>query len=532
MFTDFQLQIVVVLLCIIVLLQIALYTQRARAARRPREDMAPSPSPRRKPAGKPAAAPVTPHAELPMAIARRNNRCRRAAGGAVRIITSAVRRKKQEEPKEEEPPVELILPKDATSGADQTRLLTARHSPGFNPARRLVEQALLRHSGTVRLDSQEHSPVTVRYLVDGVWHAGDTTEFEPAAAAIETLETLAGLGEPDVAATSGEFAAVYNSRPYDATITSRTTNSGRRVVVDFDIPQRPLVSIADIGVTPQIEAELRTVLDEGRGFLLLSAASDSGLRTTTNVLLNRMDRFQRDAVSLEDCHAGYAAVEAVDLKTYCSARGECPADLLPEVFHRDPHVVVVRDLINGRTVDALCGGLEASGRLVIGTVRAGGCVEALLRVLRLGADREAFAQHVTAVLNQRLIRKLCNACKQPYTPKPHVLRELGIADENDVLLYRRPPKSDEACPECGGIGYRGRTGLFELLVVGNRVRRQLAESPQSELLAAAATEDGMQCLREEGSRLVADGVTSVTELARVLKRFPLSEPAAEFTVPV
>ena len=123
------------------------------------------------------------------------------------------------------------------------------------------------------------------------------------------------------------------------------------------------------------------------------------------------------------------------------------------------------------------------------------------------------------MLNQRLIRKLCEDCKEEYTPSPEMLKKLGIPAGRVESLYR-PPKSEEdqpVCSNCGGLGYKERTSIFELLVVDDSIREVLTKQPKLEVLRKVARQAGNRTLQEEGIVLVAKGVTSVPELSRVLK---------------
>ena len=139
-----------------------------------------------------------------------------------------------------------------------------------------------------------------------------------------------------------------------------------------------------------------------------------------------------------------------------------------------------------------------------------------------GDARIQFAKAITAVVGQRLVRKLCESCKEPYAPTPQVLQQLGIPEGRVQAFYRPPqPNPDERrepCEHCGGIGYFGRTAIFELLTVGDTVRKVLTTNPKLDLLRQVARKDSMKSLQEEGVLLVAKGVTSLPELMRVLKQ--------------
>jgi type II secretory ATPase GspE/PulE/Tfp pilus assembly ATPase PilB-like protein len=157
-------------------------------------------------------------------------------------------------------------------------------------------------------------------------------------------------------------------------------------------------------------------------------------------------------------------------------------------------------------------------RLIIGTVRAKDSVEALLRVLALGVPAAVFAEGISGVLSQRLVRKLCPACREAYVPTPQILGQLGIPEGRVQAFYRPPQQPQEVCQQCAGVGYKGRTAVFELLKVGEAVRKVLKSGPKAELLRQAARKDGLRGFQEEGVLLVAKGTTSLPELMRVLKQ--------------
>ena len=159
--------------------------------------------------------------------------------------------------------------------------------------------------------------------------------------------------------------------------------------------------------------------------------------------------------------------------------------------------------------------------LVITSVQARNAAEALIRMLQMKVPHKPFAKVVTAVLYQRLIRKLCDQCKVAYAPSPESLKKLGIPPGKVSQLFRTPkPEEIDAnkpCTTCQGLGYYGRTGVFELLKVNDQIREALLKQPKIELIKKAARAAGQRSLQEEGILLVAKGITSLPELQRVLK---------------
>jgi type II secretory ATPase GspE/PulE/Tfp pilus assembly ATPase PilB-like protein len=180
-------------------------------------------------------------------------------------------------------------------------------------------------------------------------------------------------------------------------------------------------------------------------------------------------------------------------------------------------VLVVPDLHDADTAKILCAA-AAEDQLVFTTIRAKEAVEALLRVLLMKVPASEFAPVIQGVLNQRLVRKLCETCKEAYEPSPALLQKLGIPPGRVEELFRHPEDPEEVCPDCQGIGYVGRTAIFELLKVDNRMREALEKQPKLDVLRKASRLAGNRTLQEEGIAAVVRGITSLPELMRVLKQ--------------
>jgi type II secretory ATPase GspE/PulE/Tfp pilus assembly ATPase PilB-like protein len=170
--------------------------------------------------------------------------------------------------------------------------------------------------------------------------------------------------------------------------------------------------------------------------------------------------------------------------------------------------------------------------MVVTRVSAKDAIEALMAILALKGPSDQVAAATTFVLNGRLIRKLCEKCKQPYQPTPQMLQKLGIPAGRVQHLYREfqpPPPAQrvdekgrpieiEICEDCGGLGYRGRTSILEMLEVNDAIRAAIGPKVSADALRKAAKAAGHRSLHEEGVLLVAQGITSLNELQRVLKQ--------------
>jgi type II secretory ATPase GspE/PulE/Tfp pilus assembly ATPase PilB-like protein len=159
----------------------------------------------------------------------------------------------------------------------------------------------------------------------------------------------------------------------------------------------------------------------------------------------------------------------------------------------------------------------STGHMVFSTVHANDTITALYRLLDLNVEPFMLAQSVSAILGQRLARRLCPHCKEPYKPNPELLKQAGLPPDKVDKFFRPPKDRKEVCTHCGGVGYRGRIGVFELLVINDRLRDLVRDKAAASAMTAEARKNGMLYMREEGLRLVVRGVTSADELMRVVK---------------
>jgi type II secretory ATPase GspE/PulE/Tfp pilus assembly ATPase PilB-like protein len=418
------------------------------------------------------------------------------------------------------PPIKLTARGGAAERDDNVNLLTARQAPGFLPARELLAQALDNRADAIMLDYTQQA-VSVRFQVDGVWHPGESMEREPGDMLLAVLKVLCAANPNERRARQqGSFGAEYQGKKQSPRFTSQGTQTGERVLIQFPDPdvrkKRPL----DLGMREKMWEELKPVLESPSGLVVVSAPPGAGLTSLLHAVVSSMDRYTRGFVAIEDVAVSDVEIENVPLTTYNAAGGETPMTVLPKIIRGYPDVFVVPDMKDAETAELLCDQTGES-RTVITTARAKEAAEALLRVMMLKMPPQKYATALKAAVNMRLVRKLCEKCKEAYAPPPQLLQQLGIPQGRIEALYRpptpNPEQPQEPCGHCRGIGFFGRTGIFEMLLVDDQVRQVLLKKPQVEAVRQAARKAGMRTLQEEGLLLVVTGVTSLPELQRALK---------------
>jgi type II secretory ATPase GspE/PulE/Tfp pilus assembly ATPase PilB-like protein len=416
-------------------------------------------------------------------------------------------------------PVELLAMGAADATANNANLLTARHSPGYLLVKDMFAEIVNRRADKVMLDYGQQG-VTVRYEIDGVWHTGEARDRESSDVLLAVMKTLANLNVKDRRnKQEGKFGAKFDGKAYICLLVTQGVQTGERVVVTRVGEKKQLVHYADLGMREGIQKQWAELMAADQGLVVFSALPGGGLTTMMNVSIEETDRLMRDFAAIEEVNTREHDIQNVNVTTYDAAKGETPASILPNLIRTYPNVYILRDMTDVEAAKLLFKEIEED-RLVITSIRAKEAAEALLRFLQLKMPAKEFARSVTGVLYQRLIRKLCPDCKVGYAPPPEVLKKLGIPPGKVEQLYRtpKPEEVEKPCKTCQALGYLGRTGLFELLVVTDQMREILIKQPRLELLKQAARAAQQRSLQEEGVLLVAQGTTSLQELQRVLQQ--------------
>ncbi|MDR2172174.1 MAG: Flp pilus assembly complex ATPase component TadA [Planctomycetaceae bacterium] len=417
------------------------------------------------------------------------------------------------------------------------RLVIARNAAGYNDFRQHVYDAIVNNATSMMFDFAADKTV-IKHLIDGVW-----LELPPFPRTQEKNKTKDRFDEMLEAAKllvgaapenrrskqEGSFIALVGSiyaktkTKYDIKFTSQGTQTGEAVLLQFTAKKVPFKTIADLGIKPQTEQRIIEHLNNKQGLLIVAAPPANGLRSSIDVFSHVCDRFTRDVVNIEDAIAQSEEIENITMVRYDSSKGETPLDVLPNVLFKEPNAVYVRDMTALPTLELCCKD-AANGRLFVTMIRAKDSIEAILKLLATKITPQTFLQPLNAVISQRLIRKLCPDCKEPYKPTPQLLQKLGLNPTQVQQLFttRKPlPEPEERkrgiCQTCNGVGYHGRTALLEIIELNDTIRGFIISNPNHDAIKQFLQKSGQRSFIHEGIELVVQGTTTVEELSRVLK---------------
>jgi general secretion pathway protein E len=374
----------------------------------------------------------------------------------------------------------------------------------------LLLQALRDRASDLHFEPYEARAV-VRFRIDGMLR--DVVEPPRAlhGALVSRLKIMAGL---DIAEKrlpqDGRIALKLGDRQVDVRVSTLPTGAGERVVLRLLDQEAARLDLATLGMSGDTLSTIDALIRQPHGILLVTGPTGSGKTTTLYAGLSRLPRGTTNMMTVED-PIEYA-LDGV-AQTQVNARIELTfARALRSILRQDPDVIMIGEIRDLETAQIA---VQASltGHLVLATLHTTDAASAITRLADMGVEPYLLATSLLGVLAQRLVRTLCPHCRHAAAPsvgERRLLDELGLPDDQPV--WQAP-----GCAHCNQSGFSGRTGIYELLRIDETLRRLIHDGAGEMTLRDAAVRAGMQRLRRDGARLIADGGTSLAELTRVTR---------------
>ena len=430
------------------------------------------------------------------------------------LAVVGIRMGDEKEPAREGPPLDFVGRSLNHPESDPTRVRTAEQSSGYLYAKELVYDAIVNRSTDVHLEPSDDS-LNVRYRIDGLMHESEPMDREIGKAVLNVFKVLGGM---DIAESrkpqDGGFGAKLEDREIDFRVATQGTLEGEKLSLRILDKATTVQKLQNVGMRKAMRTEVTKLATLPDGMFICCGPTGAGKSTTLYSCLREIDRFTRNVITIED-PIEYR-VDNVTQSEINKKAGQTFASSLRSILRQDPDVIMVGEIRDGETASITCQA-ATTGHLVLTTLHANDTITALFRLLDLGVEPYSAANALTAILGQRLVRRLCQEWKEPYKPNADQLRKMGLPPEKIDVFYRAPKNRSQICSHCGGTGYYGRTGIFELLKITDRLREVIRENPSLTLIKNEARKGGMIYLQEDGLRQVIRGETSIKELLRVVK---------------
>ncbi|MBA3753352.1 MAG: type II secretion system ATPase GspE [Nitrospira sp.] len=398
---------------------------------------------------------------------------------------------------------ELNEPQDLLDATDEAPVIRLVNS--------LLFQAVKQRASDIHFESYEKGLV-VRYRIDGVLYPVLSPPKRLQASILARLKIMAGLNIAEKRLPQdGRFGIRTAGKDVDLRVSVLPTSHGERVVLRLLEKENRLLNLSDIGISSQWLSVMRQLIQLSHGIILVTGPTGSGKTTTLYAALSQINAPDKNIITVEDPVEyqlqGISQMQVNPKIQVTFASG------LRSILRQDPDVIMIGEIRDLETAEIA---IHASltGHLVFSTLHTNDAAGAVTRLIDMGIEPFLIASSVVAIVAQRLVRQVCSACRKPYDPTDEELIRLGLRDAGErPKLYR-----GMGCTVCTQTGYRGRSGIYEFLLVDDDIRRLIVAKTDSSVIQEAALKKGMSTLKQEGVGRVLQGLTTTEEVIRITQQ--------------
>jgi type IV pilus assembly protein PilB len=390
-------------------------------------------------------------------------------------------------------------------------LREAEEGPIVRAANIIIQRAIDERASDIHVEPQIRN-VRIRYRIDGVLHEVLTLPKYIQAPLISRYKIMAEMNIAEKRLPQdGRIPIRYQNKDYDLRVSSIPTPLGEKIVMRILDKTRVLIGLNKLGFTPETQARLEELVMQPQGMVLSTGPTGSGKTTTQYSILHKLNSVEKNILTIEDpIEYQLPGISQVQVNRKA---GLTFANALRAFLRQDPDIIMVGEMRDLETAEIA---IEAAltGHLVLSTLHTNDAPSAVIRMIDMGVEPYLIAATVTGVLAQRLARRVCQKCKQPREIRAADLRAFGFQVEDPdqmVTIWE-----GTGCEECRYRGYKGRIGIFELMVVNAEIAELIVRRAPLSDIKEAAKANGMKELREDGLIKVLEGVTTPDEVRRVV----------------
>jgi type IV pilus assembly protein PilB len=372
---------------------------------------------------------------------------------------------------------------------------------------RVISEAVERGASDIHFEPQEEE-MRVRYRIDGVLQEAAIVPASVIPAVTSRIKILSDL---DIAERripqDGRVSTQVDGKMIDLRVATLPAQYGENVVMRILDSSKAMISMEQLGMLPQAMERFTKAFSQSHGAVLVTGPTGSGKSTSLYAALNQLNTIDKNIITIED-PVEYQLEGLTQVQTNKKA-GLTFAAGLRSMMRADPDIIMVGEIRDRETAQIA---IESAltGHLVLSTLHTNDAPGAITRLIEMGIEPFLVGSAVDCVVAQRLARLLCEECKKRVTLPAEVMRANGFNVGLDLECYE-----PVGCARCGGSGYKGRVGLYEVMWVSETIRSLAVAREPAETIAHAAVHEGMMRLREDGLEKVRRGLTSIAEIARV-----------------
>jgi type II secretory ATPase GspE/PulE/Tfp pilus assembly ATPase PilB-like protein len=425
-------------------------------------------------------------------------------------------------------PVEYV-PRLKSRTDAQALLISTRQGPGYLIAGGQLGHAIQSRATHVLMDFSQNA-CAIRYQIDGNWEQLPPLDRESGDAMLYAIKQLCLMNPADRRGSQkGTLGLKVVKDKFELSVQSQGVPTGERVICRIETETIPFKTLADLGMRDKMIEQFKEQLNSHGNVVLITAKKGEGVSTLWTVAINAADRLIRDFQSFEPAEAPEKEIINIACNLYGGDTGKTELEVVQRMVLREPDVLMFPTPASPEAMQICMEKVFEEDRQVIARAAADSAIAALLTFIgRYPDSRALIIEKMGAVLHQRLIRRLCDNCKVGFEPPPQLLTQLGIPVGRVPVMFQPffPPPIEQQvdeqgrpapitpCHVCGGRGYFGRIGVFELLRPGPAFRAALAKTNDATQLMAIAQSEGHRGIQAESVLAIARGLTSLDELKR------------------
>jgi type IV pilus assembly protein PilB len=403
--------------------------------------------------------------------------------------------------------VEAQRPPEGAPDSSADLLRMTQEAPVVKISNLLLTDAVNLRASDILIEPLENG-LRIRYRIDGVLQ--EARKSPPKVlhnAIVSRFKVMSGLNIAERRLPQdGRFKVKLQGREVDFRVSVLPSSRGEKVALRVLDRSQAMLDVGSLGFDPKSLDEIKGAAARPHGMILICGPTGCGKTTTLYSILQHVNSPEKNIITVED-PVEYA-IEGVNQVTARPDIGLTFASALRSILRQDPNVIMIGEIRDFETVDiAIKAAL--TGHLVLSTLHTTTATGSVTRLVNMGCEPFLLTSSLVLVGAQRLVRKICQACIEPYALSKEAALELKIKPEGNR------PYRGKGCEKCLGTGYRGRVGLIEVLTLSHKIKSLILEGVQEYRLREEARREGMKTLRENGLNLVSDGVTTIDEILRV-----------------
>lgn len=387
--------------------------------------------------------------------------------------------------------------------------ISEEEAPIIKYVHKLITEAVKRRASDIHLEPLEKR-FRIRYRIDGVLLEVENPPKRLQPSIISRLKLMANISIAEKRVPQdGRIQIHYGKKDIDLRVSSLPTVYGESIVMRILDKEGLRLGLPELGFFSDDQAVFERIVSMADGIFLVTGPTGSGKSTTLYSALNFLNHPDRKIITVEDpVEYQMNGINQVHVRREV---GMTFAAALRSMLRQAPNIIMVGEIRDLETAEIAINA-SLTGHMVFSTLHTNDAPSAVTRLVDIGVKPFLVSASLRAVLAQRLVRKNCTACKELYVPEPKMLQALGI---NEIDAASMTFMKGQGCPKCGGIGAKGRMGIFEIFAVNEELQQMIYEGRTLVELRQKARELGMRTMREDGIRKVASGLCTPDEVVKV-----------------